>query len=351
MANQEVLNERARLLLSALIQRYIDDGRPIGSRTLAREAGLELSPATIRNIMADLEELGLVVSPHTSAGRVPTVKGYRLFVDSLLIARPSLNSNLANLELGNLMQRLRAEEGGQPLVNAVSDMLSGMTNMAGVVTLPRHEVHAWRHIEFLPLSDNRVLSIMVLNDKEVQNRVLHTARPYHPAELQQAANYLNQAFAGKSLGQVRTTLLREMREAKERMDKMMLDALEMAGQVCDSNKDEDFVLAGQTNLMKFAELSNVEKLRELFDAFGQKRDILHLLEQCEQARGVQIFIGEESGYKPLDECSMVASPYSVDGEVVGVLGVIGPTRMAYDRVIPIVDLTARLLGSALNPRQ
>jgi heat-inducible transcriptional repressor len=349
MSNQEMPNERARLLLSTLIQRYVDDGRPVGSTTLAREAGLELSPATIRNIMADLENLGLVVSPHTSAGRIPTVKGYRLFVDTLLTANSSLTS-ATNLEVDALMQQLRSGEGGQELVSSVSDMLSGMTNMAGLVTLPKHEVHAWRHIEFLPLSDKKVLSIMVLNDREVQNRVLDTARPYSPAELQQAANYLNQAFAGKSLGEVRRTLLREMREAKERMDKMMLDALEIAGRVCEGDPDEDFVMAGQTKLMNFAELSNVEKLRELFDAFGEKRDILHLLDQCQQAQGVQIFIGEESGYKPLDECSMVASPYRVEGEVVGVLGVIGPTRMAYDRVIPIVDITARLLGSVLNTR-
>lgn len=349
MSNQEMPNERARLLLSTLIQRYVNDGRPVGSTTLAREAGLDLSPATIRNIMADLENLGLVASPHTSAGRIPTVKGYRLFVDTLLTASPSLTS-ADNLDVESLMQRMRNGEGGQGLVSSVSDMLSGMTNMAGLVTLPKQEAQAWRHIEFVSLSGNRVLSIMVLNDQEVQNRVLDTARPYSPSELQQAANYLNQAFAGRSLREVRYTLLQEMRDAKERMDKMMLDALEMAGRVCEGERDEDFVMAGQINLMNFAELSNVEKLRDLFEAFGEKRDILHLLDQCQQAQGVQIYIGEESGYKPLDECSMVASPYRVDGEVVGVLGVIGPTRMAYDRVIPIVDITARLLGSVLNTR-
>lgn len=349
MSNQEMPNERARLLLSTLIQCYVDDGRPVGSTTLAREARLDLSPATIRNIMADLEGLGLVASPHTSAGRVPTVKGYRLFVDTLLTASPSLTTS-NDLDVESLLQHLRSGEGGQDLVSSVSDMLSGMTNMAGLVTLPKHEVQAWRHIEFVSLSDNRVLSIMVLNDQEVQNRVLDTARPYSPAELQQAANYLNQAFAGRSLREVRQTLLREMREAKEHMDKMMVEALEIAGRVCEDDRGEDFVMAGQTKLMNFAELSNVEKLRELFEAFGEKRDILHLLDQCQQAQGVQIFIGEESGYKPLDECSMVASPYRVDGEVVGVLGVIGPTRMAYDRVIPIVDITARLLGSVLNTR-
>lgn len=346
MSSQDNINERAQLLLSTLIQHYVADGRPVGSGTLAREMPVKMSPATIRNVMADLENMGLVVSPHTSAGRIPTAQGYRLFVDRLLSVKP-----LDSSEVDALRQQILHGDEPKGLMNSVSDLLSGVTNMAGLVTLPKMAENAWRHIEFLPLSDNRVLTIMVLNDQEVQNRVINTARPYSPSELQQAANYLNASFAGKSLQEVRRQIVREMHEAKEHMDKMMVAAMEMAGQVCENKPaGEDFVMAGQTNLMGFDELSNVDKLRGLFEAFGQKRDILHLLDQCQHADGVQIFIGEESGYQALDECSMVASPYKVDGEVIGVLGVIGPTRMAYDRIIPIVDITARLLGSALNPR-
>lgn len=347
MSSQDNINERAQLLLSTLIQHYVADGRPVGSTTLAREMPVKLSPATIRNIMADLEDMGLVVSPHTSAGRIPTAQGYRMFVDRLLSVKP-----LDSIEVDLLRQQIVHGNAPQDLMNSVSDLLSGVTNMAGLVTLPKHAENAWRHIEFLPLSDNRVLTIMVLKDEQVQNRVIHTARTYSPAELQQAANYLNESFAGKTLDDVRHQLVREMQETKDHMDKMMIAAIQMAEQVCDTGPTgDDFVMAGQTNLMNFAELSSVEKLRGLFEAFGHKQDILHLLDQCQHADGVQIFIGEESGYQALDECSMVASPYSVDGEVVGVLGVIGPTRMAYDRIIPIVDITARLLGSALNPRQ
>lgn len=344
MANYEPLNERAQHLLRVLVDRYIDDGKPVGSRTLSRETRLNLSPATIRNVMADLEDLGLVVSPHTSAGRIPTVKGYRFFVDTLLSLKP-----LDSSEISALQQRLDADTTEQGLLNAVSDMLSGITQLAGVVTLPRHEHNAWRHVEFLPLSGNQVLTVLVVNEQEVQNRVFSTDRPYTAAELQQAANYLNQTFTGKDFQQVRATLLNEMQAAKASMDKMMLAAMEMASKVCDcGDPDEGYVLAGQTNLIGKAELSDMDKLRELFEAFNAKRDILHILDQSQQGEGVQIFIGEESGYRPLDECSVVTSPYKVDGQVVGVLGVIGPTRMAYERVIPIVDITAKLLGSALN---
>lgn len=346
MSSQDNLSERAQLLLSTLIQHYVADGRPVGSGTLAGAMPVKLSPATIRNVMADLEDMGLVVSPHTSAGRIPTAKGYRLFVDRLLSVKP-----LDSLEIDALRQKILRGDESQNLMGSVSDLLSGVTNMAGLVTLPKIGENAWRHIEFLPLSDSRVLTIMVLNDQQVQNRVIKTARPYTPSELQQAANYLNASFSGKSLQEVRRQIVREMHEAKDNMDKMMQAAMEMAGQVCENEPvGEGYVMAGQINLMSFNELSNVEKLRGLFEAFGQKRDILHLLDQCQHAEGVQIFIGEESGYQVLDECSMVASPYKVDGEVVGVLGVIGPTRMAYDRIIPIVDITARLLGMALNPR-
>lgn len=341
-----LLGERAQHLLKVLVECYIREGQPVGSRTLARNAGLELSPATIRNVIADLEDLGFVRSPHTSAGRVPTVQGYRLFVDALLTVKP-LHTN----EVQQLRQSLDPDLNSQKLVESASALLSGITHMAGVVTMPRREHAAFRHIEFLPLSDNRVLAILVINEREVQNRIIHVNRRYGLDELQQISNYLNMEFKGKDLDTVREALLREMQEVREGMNRMMLAAIEMAEKVFEQQPEkEDYVLAGQINLMGFAELSNVEKLRQLFDAFNQKREILHLLDQCVRAHGVQIFIGEESGYQVLDECSVVTAPYLVDGQVLGVLGVIGPTRMAYERVIPIVDMTAKLLGAALNPK-
>jgi len=339
------ISERAQQMLRALIECYVVDGQPVGSRTLAREAGLRLSPATIRNVMSDLEELGFVSSPHTSAGRVPTVQGYRFFVDTLLSVKP-----LDQHAVERIRDELEHEHSPKDLVESASGMLSGITHLAGIVTLPRHEHPLFKRVEFLPLSDDRVLAVLVTGNDEVQNRILHTERRISAAELQQASNYLNQLFSGKDLDEVRTVLLREMHETRTNMNEMMVTAMRMADQVLESNADEDFVLAGQTNLMEFHELCDMEKLRNLFDAFSAKRDILHLLDQCVHGEGIQIFIGDESGYQMLDECSMVTAPYSVDGQVLGVLGVIGPTRMAYEQVIPIVDVTARLLGAALNTR-
>jgi len=340
------LSERAQLMLRALIDHYVRDGQPVGSRTLARDAGLQLSPATIRNVMADLEEQGFVASPHTSAGRVPTVQGYRFFVDTLLIVQP-----LEPLALDQMRAELKLDQTPKHLVESASSLLSGITRLAGVVTLPKHEHPVFKHVEFFPLTDSRVLAVLVTGEDEVQNRVLRTEKECSAAELQQASNYLNQLLSGKGLADVRATLLREMHETRSSMNEMMLTAMQMADQVLEKNRDEDFVMAGQTNLMEFRELCDIEKLRKLFDAFNRKRDILHLLDQCVHGEGIQIFIGEESGYQMLDECSMVTAPYSVDGRVLGVLGVIGPTRMAYDRVIPIVDATARLLGAALNSKE
>ena len=340
------LSERAQVMLRALIERYERDGQPVGSRTLAREAGLELSPATIRNVMSDLEELGFVASPHTSAGRVPTVQGYRFFVDTLLTVQPLDLNSLEQMRL-----QLESERESRELVESASGLLSGITQLAGVVTLPKHEHALFKRVEFMPLSGNRVLAILVTGEDEVENRILTAEKRHSPAELQQASNYLNELFAGKELEDVRETLLREMQETRSSMNSMMVTAMQMADQVLERNRSEDFVMAGQTNLMGFQELCDIDKLRKLFDAFQQKRDILHLLDQCVHGKGIQIFIGEESGYGMLDECSMVTAPYTVDGRILGVLGVIGPTRMAYDRVIPIVDATARLLGAALNPKE
>ena len=338
------LDERAQQLLKTLIERYVRDGQPVGSRTLSRETALEVSPATIRNIMADLEELGLVASPHTSAGRVPTAAGYRVFVDSLVTVKP-LKKKLLD-EMSDVINE--PVPNSQALVATASKLLSQFTQLAGVVTMPRREHGALRQIEFLPLSRNRVLAIIVINSREVQNRILTLDRRYWESELRQAANYLTAQFAGNDVADVRASLIHDLKQARASMNQMMLDAIAIAQHAFERGEDEDFVLEGQTNLMDFAELSDIEKLRQLFDSFARKRDILHLLDQCTEAEGVQIFIGEESGYEPLGDCSVVSAPYSIDNEVVGVLGVIGPTRMAYEEVIPIVDVTAKLLGSALK---
>jgi heat-inducible transcriptional repressor len=338
------LGERAQHLLKVLVERYIRDGQPVGSRTLARDAGGELSPATIRNVMADLEEFGLVVSPHTSAGRVPTVSGYRFFVDSLMILRP-----LAEGEVERARSQISTEGDGKSLADKASRLLSELTHMAGVVMVPHREHVAYRQIEFLRLSGRRVLAILVTSEGEVHNRVIETAKPYSAAELEQAANYLNETFAGQDLDAVRRALVAELGRTRERMDAIMRRALEMAGRVLEGTSTRDALLvAGQTNLMDFNELQQMERLRQLFDAFLEQQQLLHLLDRCMAAQGVQIFIGEESGYHPLDQCSLVTAPYTIDGQVAGVLGVIGPTRMPYDRVVSIVDITARLLGAALK---
>ena len=339
------LNERTQHLLKALVERYIRDGQPVGSRTLARDAGLDLSPATVRNVMADLEELGYLHSPHTSAGRVPTARGYRLFIDALLSLRP-----LDDREVEILRHRIdQPVQSGADLARSVSDLLSGVTRLAGIVMLPRRNVVTLRHVEFLPLSESRVLVVLVLNTQEVQNRIIQIRRPYSAAELQQAAHYLNEQFTGKDIQQVREALLRDLREARDSLDRLMQTVLEMAEQTFETEPvGEDYVVAGQTHLMQYADLSDLDKLRQLFEAFNHKRDLLHLFDHCLHAEGVQIFIGEESGFGVLEGCSVVTAPYTVEGQVLGVLGVIGPTRMAYDRVIPVVDVTARLLAAALN---
>lgn len=338
------LNERSQRLLKFLVERYIRDGQPVGSRTLSKDSGLDLSPASIRNVMADLEECGLINSPHTSAGRVPTAQGYRFFVDSLLTIKP-----LGEREILSLKNQIGPVEDSRSLLASASSLLSEVSSMAGIVMLPRRDMVALGQVEFLPLSGNQVLVVLIINEREVQNRIIQTSRRYSPAELQQAANYLNQSFAGRDLSSVRERLLGEMKQTRENMDQLMVAAIEMAGKAFQPDSEGgDYVMAGQTNLMNYAEMANIERLKQLFETFNRKRDVLHLLDQSMHAEGVQIFIGEESGYEALDECSLVTAPYKVGGEVVGVLGVIGPTRMAYDRMIPIVDVTAQLLGAALN---
>ncbi|MGH8549440.1 MAG: heat-inducible transcriptional repressor HrcA [Methylococcales bacterium] len=346
MRNTEDLNERAQYLLKVLVERYIQDGQPVGSRALSRGAGINLSPATIRNVMADLEENGLIVAPHTSSGRIPTVTGYRVFIDSLLTVRP-----LGSKAVRQMRRDLAPRDDALDLIDSASNLLARLTQMAGIVTRPRRETNAFRHIEFLPLKGLRVLVILVTNEQEVHNKIIHTSTKFSPAELQQAANILNSMFEGRNLSDLRIQLVEDLETIHKQVNREMVNAIEMAklafGQ---SDEKDDFVLTGQTNLMEFSELSNVERLRELFQAFNQKRGILHLLDQCLDADGVQIFIGEESGYHALHDCSVVSSSYSVDDQRVGVLAVIGPTRMEYEKVIPVVELTAKLLGLALNTR-
>ncbi|MCD2453302.1 heat-inducible transcriptional repressor HrcA [Methylicorpusculum oleiharenae] len=342
----QALNERSLLLLKSLIERYIYDGQPVGSRVLSKDPALNLSPATIRNVMADLEDLGLIHSPHTSAGRVPTVSGYRLFVDSLLTVKP-----LEISELNLIQSSLVAKNDINQSIGVASKLLSDLTRMTGVVTLPKRELVSLRHIEFLPLSNTRVLVILVTNEQEVHNKIIHTSREFSPSELQQIANYINTMYSGRSLAAVKKAVIEELKVAQERMNQEMLDVVQMAKLALDQDENsEDCVISGETNLMGFSELSDIDRLKQLFDAFSQKHNVIHLLDQCLNAEGVQIFIGEESGYQPFNQCSLVTSSYSIDDEVVGVLAVIGPTRMAYEKVIPFVDLTAKLLGAALNPK-
>lgn len=342
------LNERAQHLLKVLIERHIRTGQPIGSRTLARDTGLGLSSATVRNVMADLEELGFLQSPHTSAGRIPTARGYRFFVDSLLHSRFSYQH-----EVAKMWQQINPDQSTDELLQSASSLLSSITHMAGVVTVPRRRILKLRHVEFLALSDNRILAILVVNEREVQNRIISTGRSYTQNELEQAANFVNMECAGKDIRIVRKELLRDLRLTQQTMNQLMQTIVEIADKTFGSASEEtqeDYVLAGQTNLMSFEELADLGKLQQLFEAFNHKHIIFNLLDQCLNAERMQIFIGQESGFDVLDMCSVVTAPYAVGGKALGVLGVIGPTRMAYERVIPIVEVTAKLLASALNSR-
>ncbi len=337
------LDPRARQLLRTLIARHIHDGEPVGSQTLARHAGLDVSPATIRNILADLEDAGLLASPHTSAGRVPTTQGYRVFVDSLLQVKP-----LRAPEMERLRGELGAGSGQQSLLGSASELVSAMTHFVGVVSVPRREQLAFRHIDFVPLDGQRVMAILVFADHEVQNRIFHTRRSFDAGELERVANYLNQHCAGRALADIRAGLLDELRHARDEMESLLSHTVELAEQALVPG-DEDMVLAGQNRLIGVQDLSDLDRLRELFEAFARKREILQLLERTIHAPGVRIFIGEETGLAPLEGVSLVTAPYAAGGRTLGVLGVIGPTRMAYERVIPVVQATANLLGAALNP--
>lgn len=338
------ISERARLLLKALVERHIKDGQPVGSSTLMREAGLPVSSATVRNVMSDLEERGYLHSPHTSSGRVPTALGYRLFVDSMLQVRP-----LDNEALTALRTELNPDKSSTELVQSASALLANITAQAGLVTVPRQEANQLRQVEFLPLSGDRVLVILVVNEREVQNRIIHTQRVFTEAQLRDAAAMVNQRFGGQALNLVQERILNEMHEARSQIDNYLQAALDLASKALDQDESHDeYVVAGESRLLGNATAEEMLKLRELFDAFERKQDVLHLLERCGRAEGVQIFIGEEAGYDVFGDYSVVTAPYHDGVSNMGVLGVIGPTRMAYERVIPIVDVTARMLSSALS---
>ena len=339
------INERAQRLLTLLVERYIRDGQPVGSKTLAREPEISLSPASIRHIMADLESAGFLASPHTSAGRVPTARAYRFFADTLLGVH-----TFSEECVGDFDRALNPNVDTKTLVQSASALLSDFTHLAGVVTVPRRDRVTLRQVEFLPLSGNRILVILVLNQREVQNRVITMDRPYSASELQQAANYLTTHYAGKDLGMIRRNLLTALRDDQVEMERISRLIVQMADEAFAdvAESANDYVVAGEAHLLQMADEASVEHLRSLFEAFSEKRDILNLLDHCLQAQGIQIYIGDESGYDALEECSVVTSPYTVDGKVVGVLGVIGPTRMDYDRAIHTVDMTAKLLSSALK---
>ena len=338
------MDPRAQHLLKTLIERYIADGQPVGSRALSRHSGLELSPATIRNVMADLEEMGFIASPHTSAGRMPTPRGYRFFVDTLMVVKPLEQTEIHRLE-GEL-------EGDRPqqIVNSAAVALSELTHFAGVVMTPRRREAAFRHLEFLRMSDRRVLLIVVTPEGDVQNRILHTDRSYSSTQLIEATNFFNHNFAGHSFNSIRERLAAELSALREDVAGLMKAAVDMGEGAL--QEADTLVVTGERNLLSAEDLaSNMEQLRKLFDLFEQKTSLLHLLDISQKAQGVQIYIGGETGLMPLDECSVVTAPYEVGGQVIGTIGVIGPTRMAYERVIPIVDVTAKLLSNALSQQR
>ena len=337
-----MLDRRAQILLKTLVERYIAEGQPIGSRTLSRHAGLDLSPATIRNVMSDLEEMGLIASPHTSAGRVPTPLGYRFFVDSLLVVKQLESGDLHQLE-----DQLHPDN-PQRAIKAASQLLSQLSSFAGVVMTPRRRAQTFRQIEFLRLSEKRVLLIVVTPEGDVQNRILFTEREYTPSELVSAANFINQNYSGHSFEDIRHRLHEELREIRQDMLGLMSAALEASDKAV-SESNEQYVISGERNLLAVRDLSqDMGRMRQLFELFEHKTSLVQILDISLRAEGVQIFIGGESGVTAPDEVSVVAAPYKVGNEVVGTVGVIGPTRMAYDRVVPIVDITAKLLSSALS---
>jgi heat-inducible transcriptional repressor len=336
------MSVRAQHVLKVLVEKYIHDGQPVGSRTLSESSDLVLSSASIRNVMADLEARGLVASPHTSAGRIPTDQGYRLFVDSLLSVQPLHRGLVANIQEG-----LRGEMSSDELVESASRMLSELSRQAGLVMLPRRDTVTLRQLEFLPLSEGRVLAILVCNEQEVQNRIMQVGDDVGEDDLRHAANYINAHYSGLPLGDIQHALVRALQQDKDSISQLLQSAVDMASQVF-SPDNSDYVVAGESHLLSESDTRDMSGLRELFKAFEEKQGILDVLERCMKGEGARVFIGEESGFEALGDYSVVTTPYQVSGQTVGVLGVIGPTRMAYEQVIPLVDVTAKLLSTALN---
>ncbi len=339
-----MLDDRARILLKALVERYIADGQPVGSRTLSRASGLELSAATIRNVMADLEELGLIVSPHTSAGRVPTARGYRLFVDTMLTARPVALNDIEAQARDQLLP-----DQPQRVITHAAQMLSSLSQFVGVVTSPR-KPSVFRHIEFLRLGEKRILVILVAPDGDVQNRVIFTPQDFNQAQLVEASNILNSNYSGLSIEEMRTRLKHEVEQLRSDMAGLMQQAVQ-AGSEAMAESTDQVVVSGERNLLTVEDFSNdLGSLRRMFDLFEQKTQLMRLLDGSSRAEGVQIYIGGESQIVPFEELSVVSAPYEINGQVVGTLGVIGPTRMAYDRMIEIVDITSRMVSNALSAK-
>ena len=331
-----MLDDRAKLLLKALVERYIADGQPVGSRTLSRASGLELSPATIRNVMSDLEELGLIASPHTSAGRIPTARGYRLFVDTML-----------TVQRGEFSTQSLAHDQPQKVISNAALLLSNLSQFVGVVIAPRR-TSVFRHIEFMRLSERRVLVIIVSPEGDVQNRVIFTEQDYSQTQLVEAANYLNANYVGLTIEQVRERLQNEVESLRSEIAALMQAAVNASSDAMSDSKDE-VVISGERNLLSVSDFSSdMGQLRRAFDLFEEKAQLMRLLDVTGQAEGVRIFIGGESQVVPFEELSVVSAPYEVDGQVVGTLGVIGPTRMPYDRMIQIVDITSKLVSNALS---
>jgi heat-inducible transcriptional repressor len=339
-----MMDERAKTLLKTLVERYIAEGQPVGSRTLSKASGLDLSPATIRNVMADLEELGLIASPHTSAGRIPTARGYRLFVDTMLTVR---QPDMEQIVAGEVREQLRPDQPQRVIANA-AQLLSNLSSFVGVVTAPR-KPSVFRHIEFLRLGERRVLVIIVSPDGDVQNRVIFTAQDYTQSQLVEATNYLTANYGGLTIEEVREKLKTEVEQLRGEIATLMQAAV-AAGQEAVNESQEQVVVSGERNLLTVQDFNDMGSLRKLFDLFEQKTQLMRLLDVSSRAEGVRIFIGGESRVVPYEELSVVTAPYEVDGQVVGTLGVIGPTRMAYDRMIQIVDITARLVSNALSQK-
>jgi len=344
------MKQRDLILMKSLIESYVREGHPVGSQALLRSSHLSVSPATVRNIMADLEKQGLLLSPHTSAGRIPTTQGLRIFVDRLVQVK-----DLQQETLNRLRQSFNPSQETSTILGKASTVLSEMTQMASLVQMPGEPFQRLQHIDFVPLSENRLLVVLVLQDDEIQNRVIKVERAYSRDELNQMANFLNHHIAGKNLAAARKELVAQMVKEKNKLDTLTGQAILLAEQGIDGNKENQgvknsFQLSGQSNLVSMASNGQLENLESIFKAFKQKQQVLSILERSMVADGVKIFIGEESGNRHFKECSIVTAPYKLSGESVGVLAVVGPTRMRYDRVIPIVDVTARLLSSALTQK-